>query len=81
MNHREGRKRDAAALKWKINDGIIYAIEFGQAERVYMPETLRERILKVYHDSTKEIGIRTQDGKQRWQKSLSVTIGKDYRRM
>jgi len=45
LNHREGRKR-AAALKWKISEGIIYAIEFGQTERVYIPETLRERILK-----------------------------------
>ena len=50
LNHSEGRKRDAAALKWKISDVIIYAIDFGQAERVYIPETLRERILKVYHE-------------------------------
>jgi len=50
LDHHQGRKRDTAALKWKVNDGVIYAIEFGQAERVYIPENLRERILKVYHE-------------------------------
>lgn len=50
LNHRKGRKRNAAALKWKVRDGIIYAVEFGQAERVYILENLGEFFLRVYHE-------------------------------
>ena len=37
--------------KWKIKEGLLYRHRNGGNERLYVPESLRKKVIGFYHDS------------------------------